>query len=116
MTGHVIALKQHPLNRKRGWTTTFLTPERAWSQRDNYQAHLYSKEDCGRDDPSMSPGSRSGRGAMTLTPAPNGAKEFNVAFLNIAAGIEHGALDVCPLRSSSRSTRRPPGSVVPTLH
>ena len=56
MTGHVTILKQRPLNRKRGWTTTFLTPERAWSQRDNYQAHLYSKEDCGRNDPSMSPG------------------------------------------------------------
>ena len=52
----------------------------------------------------MSPGSRSGRGAMTLTPAPNGAKEFNVAF-NVVAGIEHGALDACPLRSSSRSAR-----------
>ena len=79
MTGHVIVLKQRPLNRKRGWTTTFLTPEGAWSQRDNYQAHLYSKEDCGRNYPSMSPGSRSGRGALTLTPAPNGAKEFYIA-------------------------------------
>ena len=27
MTGHVIVLKQRPLNRKRGWTTTFLTLE-----------------------------------------------------------------------------------------
>ena len=52
----------------------------------------------------MSPGSGSGRGAMTLTPAPNGAKGFNIVF-NFAAGIEHGALDACPLRSSSRSTR-----------
>ena len=43
--------------------------------------HTYSKEDCGHDhdDPSMSPGSRSGRGAMTLTPAPNGAKKFYIA-------------------------------------
>ena len=41
--------------------------------------HRYLKEDCGRNDPSMSPGSRSGRGAMTLTPAPNGAKEFYIA-------------------------------------
>ena len=40
---------------------------------------MYSKEDCGRNDPSMSPGSRSGRGAMTLTPAPNGAEAFNIA-------------------------------------
>ena len=103
MTGHVTALVR-PLNRKRGWTTIFLTPEGAWSQRDNYQAHMYSKEDCGRNDPSMSPGSRSGRRAMTLTPAPNGAKGFNIAF-NVATGIEHGALDVCPLRLSSRSTR-----------
>ena len=37
-------------------------------------------------------------------PAPNGAKEFNIAF-NVAAGIEHGALDACPLRLSSRLTR-----------
>ena len=67
---------------------------------------MYSKEDCGRNDPSMSPGSRSGREAMTLTPAPNGAKAFNIAFLNVAPGIEHGALDACPLRSSSGSTRQ----------
>ena len=40
---------------------------------------MYSKEDCGRNDPSLSPGSRSGRGAMTLTLAPNGAKAFNIA-------------------------------------
>ena len=66
---------------------------------------MYSKEDCGRNDPSMSPGCRSGRGVMTLTPAPKVAKEFNIAFLNVAAGIEHGALDACPLRSSSWSTR-----------
>ena len=66
---------------------------------------MYSKEDCGRNDPSMSPGSRSGRGAMSLTPAPNGAKEFSIAFLNVAVGIEHGALDAYPLCSSSWSTR-----------
>ena len=58
MTGHVTALELRTLNRKQG---------------------TYSKEDCGRDDPSMSPGSRSGRGAITLTSAPNGAKEFNIA-------------------------------------
>ena len=44
MTGHVIALKQRPLNRNRGWTTTFLTTERAWSQRDNYQEHCTRKK------------------------------------------------------------------------
>ena len=67
---------------------------------------MYSKEDCGRNDPSMSPGSRSRRGTMTLTPVPNRVKEFNISFLNVAAGIEHGALDACPLHLSSRSTRR----------
>ena len=40
MTGHVTALELRTLNRKQG---------------------TYSKEDCGRDDPSMSPGSRSRR-------------------------------------------------------
>ena len=44
MTGHVIVLKQRLLNRKRGWTTTFLTPEGAWSQRDNYQEHCTRKK------------------------------------------------------------------------
>ena len=41
---------------------------------------------------------------MTLTPVPNRAKGFYIAFNN-AAGIKHGALDACFLRSSSRSTR-----------
>ena len=40
---------------------------------------LYLREDCGHEDPSMSPGSCSGREAGTLTPAPNGAKVFYVA-------------------------------------
>ena len=48
--------------------------------------HTYSKEECGRDDPLMSPGSRSSRGAMTPTPAPNGAKEFNIALQDQWAG------------------------------
>ena len=40
---------------------------------------MYSKEDCGRNDPSKSPGSCTGRGAVTLIPTPNGAKVFYVA-------------------------------------
>ena len=49
------------------------------SSRDNLlPGTLYSKEDCGRNDPSMSPASRS-RGAITLTPAPNGGKVFYIA-------------------------------------
>ena len=41
--------------------------------------HTYPREDCDHNDPSLSPSSRSGKGAMTLTPAPNGAKTFNIA-------------------------------------
>ena len=77
MTSHVTALNCVSLNRKRGWTTISWPPR--WLGHNKLTTrHTYSKEDCGHNDPSMSPGSRSGRGAMTLTPAPNGAKESNI--------------------------------------
>ena len=67
------------LNRKRGWPTTF-NPN-GLGHNEITTRHTYSREDCGHNDPSMSPSSRPGRGAMTLTPAPNGAKAFNMACL-----------------------------------
>ena len=67
--------------------------------------HMYSREDCGHNDPSMSPSSRSGRGAMALTPAPNGVKASMLPFYKLQSGIKHGALGACPLRSFARSTR-----------
>ena len=69
----VLTTKVRPLNRKRGVGSRHMV-----SRDDSLPGTLYSKEDCGRDDPSMSPGSRS-RGAITLTPAPNGAKVFYIA-------------------------------------
>ena len=96
------------------------------SSRDNLlPAALYSKEDCGHNDPSMSPGSRS-RGAITLTPAPNGAKVFYIACRTrciaestvslteswwtekshvCREGVEHSAKD----QKNRRSTPRPMG-------
>ena len=56
---------------------------------------MYSKEDCSRNDPSISPGSRSGRGAMTLTPSPNRAKAFNIADSNTVPRLRRD--DVRPL-------------------
>ena len=83
----------------------FWNPEKA-GLHNSTTRHNYSKEDCGHNDLSLSPISHSGREAMTLTPAPNRAKVFYIAFLNIAAEIEHRALDARPLRLSSQSMKR----------
>ena len=64
----------------------------------------------------MSPGSRSSRGAMTLTPAPSGAKAFSIAnrtsaswrrknVSSSARGFEHSA----DAPKSWSSTPRPSG-------
>ena len=50
----VLTAKVRPLNRKRGVGLRHMV-----SRDDLLPGTLYSKEDCGRDDPSMSPGSRS---------------------------------------------------------
>ena len=54
-------------------THDFLNPD-GLEHNEITTRHTYLREDCGHNDPSMSPSSRSGRGAMTLTPAPNGAE------------------------------------------
>ena len=77
MIGHITVLKQRPLNRKPGWTTAFVTPE-GLGYNELTTRHTCLKEDCGHNDPLMSPGSRLGRGAIALTPAPNGAKVFYI--------------------------------------
>ena len=57
---HITALKQRPLNHKRGWTTTFVTPE--WlGHNEIITRPTFSKEDYDHIGPSASHGSRSGR-------------------------------------------------------